>query len=189
VSVTTSSQTRPGEYLAGTWNIDPIHSYIGFVIKHLMVNKIRGQFEHVSGQITTGDRLEDSTVSATVDVASIHTNNEQRNEHLRSPDFFDAARYPTIAFTSERFRLEGETLFVDGTLEMHGVAKDVTLQSGPPAFGGPGPEGTLVVGFSATGSISRSDFGLGFNVPMQSGGFMLGEEVQFVLEIEATLKG
>lgn len=183
------SEPQPGQYLAGTWAIDPIHSYIGFVIRHLMVNKIRGQFEQVTGEIITGERIEDSAVNATVDVASIHTNNEQRNEHLRSADFFDENQYPTIAFTSTRFHREGDTLLVDGTLTMHGVAIAITLSSGLPEFGGPGPEGKLVVGFSATGSINRSEFGLGFNVPMHRGGFMLGEEVQLVLEIEATLKG
>jgi polyisoprenoid-binding protein YceI len=165
MSASPASPAQSQEYLPGTWTIDPIHSYIGFVIRHVMVSKIRGQFEHVTGEIVIGERIEDTVVTATIDVASIHTNDEQRNEHLRSADFFDVEHHPTIGFTSKRFRRTDDALLVDGAFTMHGVTKDITLSATPPAFGGPGPDGSLVVGFSATGSINRDDFGLGFNVP------------------------
>jgi len=184
-----SSPSRSSDYIAGTWTIDPVHSYIGFVIRHLMVSKVRGQFEHVTGEIVTGERIEDSAVTATVDVASIHTNNAQRDEHLRSGDFFDAEHHPTITFASKRFHADGETLAVDGAFTLHGVTKDITLTGTPPVFGGPSPQGAILVGFSATGSITRSDFGLDFNLPMEGGGVMLGEQVQLVLEVEAALNG
>jgi polyisoprenoid-binding protein YceI len=189
MSVSLSSPAQSEGYLSGTWTIDPIHSYVGFVIKHLMAVRIRGQFEQVTGEIVTAERIEDSTVNATIDVASIHTNNEQRNEHLRSADFFDVEQHPTIAFASTRFRRAEDALLVDGAFTMHGVTKDITLTAALPAFGGPGPDGSLVVGFSATGSVNRSNFDLDFNIPMQGGGMALGDEVQLVLEIEATLNG
>lgn len=184
MSVSQVATVSSEPYLPGNWTIDPIHSYVGFSIKHLMAIRIRGQFD-VTGEILVGERIEDSVVNASVDVGSIHTNNEQRNELLRA-ELFDVRHHPRIDFVSTGFHETDDTLLVDGDLTMVGVTKGITLAAAPPAFEGPNPEGVMVIDLSARGSINRTDFGLDFNHPTL-GGLMLGEQVGLVLEIEALL--
>lgn len=175
----------PG-YVAGRWAIDPVHSYVGFVVKHMMVSKVRGRFADVQGEIVTAANPLDSTVTATVQAASIDTNNSMRDDHIRSADFFDAANHPTLTFTSTGVRHEDGEFFIDGNLTIRGVTRPVTLAVETPEFG-PNPYGGTKAGFSASTEINRNEFGVSYNGPIPGGGLALGERVQVVLEIEADL--
>ncbi len=175
----------PG-HVAGAWTIDTVHTHIGFVIKHMMVSKVRGQFTRFDGQITTSDNPLDGTVTVTIDVDSIDTNNDMRDDHIRSADFFDAANHPTITFVSTALRARGERFFVDGDLTIRGVTRQVTLHAEAPEFGPDGRGGTKA-GFSATAELNRHDFGVSYNGPIPGGGVALGDKVQIVLEVEADL--
>jgi polyisoprenoid-binding protein YceI len=182
----TSSTQIPG-YVAGTWTIDPVHTHIGFVIKHMMVSKVRGNFGTFSGQIVTAENPTDSTVSVTIDAASINTNNSMRDDHIRSADFFEVENHPNLTFASTAVRAEDGEYFIDGDLTIRGTTQKVTLTVETPEFG-PGPQGGTKAGFSATTEINRSDFGVSYNGPIPGGGVALGEKVQIVLEVEADLK-
>jgi polyisoprenoid-binding protein YceI len=175
----------PG-YTAGTWTIDPVHSHVGFVIKHLMVSKVRGRFTGFSGTITTAEDPAASTVAVTIDATSIDTDNGMRDDHVRSADFFDAENHPTLAFSSTGIRHEEGEYFIDGELTIRGTTRPVTLTLETPAFG-PSPQGGTKAGFSATTEINRIDFGVSYNGPIPGGGVALGEKVQIVLDVEADL--
>ncbi|CAN5488540.1 hypothetical protein BH09ACT12_BH09ACT12_12970 [soil metagenome] len=176
----------PG-WTAGTWTIDPVHSHVGFVIKHMMVSKVRGHFETFSGTITTGESLADSGVDVTIEAASINTNNSMRDEHVRTADFFDAASYRHLTFVSTGVRVESGEILVYGDLTIRGITRPITLVVETPEFG-PGPvDGAMKAGFSATAEIERGDFGVSYNGPIPGGGMALGDKVQIVLDIEADL--
>lgn len=183
--MTTAELQIPG-YVAGTWTIDPVHSHVGFVIKHMMVSKVRGHFATFSGQIvTTPDPLQ-SSVSATIDATSIDTANSMRDDHIRSADFFDAENHPTLGFSSTGIRYQDGEFLIDGNLTIRGVTKPVTLTAETPEFG-PNPMGGTKAGFSASTEITRTDFGVSYNGPIPGGGVALAEKVQIVLDIEADL--
>ncbi len=182
----TAATQIPG-YIAGTWDIDPVHSDVSFTVRHMMVSKVRGRFATFSGEITTGEDITASTVTATIDATSIDTNNEQRNGHIRSADFFEVETYPTWTFTTTGVRADGEDLAVTGDLTIKGVTRPVELAVeiggfGPDAFGG------TRVGFTATTSINRSDFGVDISMPLDGGGVVVSEKVQITLEIEGVLR-
>lgn len=178
--MTTATAEIPG-YTTGTWTIDPVHSDVSFTVRHLGVAKVRGAFENFSGEIVLGDDLADSSVSAEVDLASINTKNEQRDEHVRSGDFLDVANHPTMTFRSTGIRAEDGELKVDGELSLCGNTKTVTLDVEVNGFA-EGPDGTPVAGFSASGSIDRTEFGVGGPNPM------VANKIQLALEIEAIKK-
>jgi polyisoprenoid-binding protein YceI len=182
----TATELQIPGYLAGTWTIDPIHSHVGFVIKHMMVSKVRGRFAGFTGEITTAENPLDSRVTATIDATSIDTNNTMRDDHVRSADFFDAENHPTLTFASTGIRYHDGEYLIDGDLTIRGITKPVTLAVEPPEFG-PNPQGGTKSGFSATAEISRNDFGVSYNGPIPGGGLALGEKVQIVLEVEADL--
>lgn len=184
-STTVQVPPIPG-YVAGTWTIDPVHTHIGFVIKHMMVSKVRGQFTTFSGQIVTADNPLDSSANATIEVASIDTNNDMRDNHIRSADFFDAEHHPTMTFTSTGVRYENDQFYIDGDLTIRGTTRPVTLTVEEFGFG-PNPQGGTKAGFSANTEINRSDFGVSYNGPIPGGGVALGEAVQIVLDVEADL--
>jgi polyisoprenoid-binding protein YceI len=186
MSVSTKSTPIPG-YIAGTWDIDPAHSEVGFSVRHMMVSKVRGRFGAFEGQITTGEDHLASSVSATVDLASIDTNEETRDNHLRSPDFLDVDNYKTMSFTSTAVKPEGEGYLVEGELSLHGVTRPVTLDLEPNGFG-PDAFGGTRAGFSATTEINRKDFGITFQMPLDGGGVVVGDKIQITLEIEAVLR-
>ena len=174
-------------YTAGTWDIDPVHSDVSFSVRHMMVSKVRGRFGEFSGQIVTGEDITGSSVQATIDATSIDTNNEQRDNHIRSADFFDVANHPTWTFTSTGVRVDDGDLFLDGELTIKGVTRPVTLTLqaegfGPDAFGG------TRAGFSAATTINRNDFGVDIAMPLDGGGVVVGEKVTITLEIEAVLR-
>jgi len=168
---------------AGTWAIDPVHSTIGFSVRHLMVSKVRGSFDQFSGVITVG---EDGTASVTaeIDVNSINTRNEQRDAHLKNADFFDAENHPTATFTSTGVRADGDRYALDGEFTLKGVTRPVTLDL---EFNGvnPGMGHGEVAGFDATVVLNRKDFGLDLDMPLETGGTVIGDKVTITLEIEA----
>lgn len=183
----------PG-YVAGTWTIDPAHSGVGFTIRHLMVSKVRGRFGTFEGTIVTGDDVLDSAVTATIDLASIDTGNGQRDEHVRSADFLDVATYPTMTYRSTGVRPDGEDFVLDGELTLRGITRNVPLKLeiggfGPDPFREDDPFKGARAGFTATGEISRLEFGVGDTTKIPGGnGLGLSEKVQIVLEIEAVLQ-
>jgi polyisoprenoid-binding protein YceI len=175
----------PG-YIAGTWDLDPVHSTIGFVARHLMVSKVRGQFTSFEAQIVTAPNPLDSTATATIDLSSVDTGNEMRDNDLRSTNFFDVATHPKMTFASTGIRADGDALLVDGDLTIRGVTKPVTLAVDVNGFG-PDPYGGTRAGFSAIGEIDRTDFGVSFNAPVP-GGVMVSERIQIEIEAEAVLR-
>ncbi len=182
----TSTELQTPGYVVGTWTVDPVHSYIGFVIKHLMVAKVRGRFTSFTGEITTAPNLLDSAVTASIDVTSVDTTNSTRDDHIRSADFFDAEHHRAMTFASSGIRHDGGRYYIDGDLTIRGVTKRVTLAVEPPEFGVDAFDG-VKAGFSATAEINRTDFGVSYNGPIPGGGMTLGERIQIVLEIEADL--
>jgi polyisoprenoid-binding protein YceI len=176
----------PG-YVAGTWSIDPVHSEVGFSVRHMMVSKVRGRFTSFSGQIVTGDDILDSSVAAEIDMSSIATGNEQRDAHIRSADFFEVETYPAMTYRSTGVRRHGDGYILDGKLTLKGVTKDVPLALEINGFG-PDPYGGTRAGFSATAEINRRDFGVNFNAVMETGGTVVSDKVTIQLEIQAVLQ-
>jgi polyisoprenoid-binding protein YceI len=179
----------PG-YVAGTWDIDAVHSEVAFTVRHMMVSKVRGRFDKFEGRIVTGEKPEDSTVTASVDLSSINTNQEQRDAHIRSADFFEVETYPTMNFASTGIRnLDGDGFLLDGNLTLKGVTRPVTFEAelngiGPDAYGG------TRIGFSAIAEINRKDFNVSFDgpIPGTSGGVVVSDKVTVNLEIEGVLQ-
>jgi polyisoprenoid-binding protein YceI len=183
----TDVQGIPG-YVAGRWALDQAHSSVSFSVRHLMVSKVRGQFDVFDGEIVTGADPLASSVSATVDLSSIDTGNADRDAHIRSADFFDVDQYPTLSFRSTGVRADGDDFLVDGELTLHGVTRPVTLGLEVNGFQHASPFGDVRAGFSATGEISRKDYGIDINMPLEGGGVVVGDKVQIALEIEAILQ-
>jgi polyisoprenoid-binding protein YceI len=169
-----------------TWNIDPVHTVAEFKVKHLMISNVKGQFTGVSGALTLNDSdLTLSRVEAVIDAASINTREPQRDTHLRSADFFDVEKYPTLSFKSTHVsrNADGE-LQVAGSLTIHGVTRSVTFEVEGPTPPMKDPWGNTRVGLSATTKINRKDFGLTWSPVLETGGLMVGEEVTLTLEVE-----
>lgn len=175
----------PG-YVAGTWDVDPIHSHIGFAARHLMVSKIRGHFTKFEAQIITAENPLESSVTATIDMASADTGNEMRDNDLRSERFFDVANHPTMTFRSTGIRRDGDDFVVDGELTVKGATRPVSLSVEVNGFG-QDPYGGTRAGFSASGEIDRTDFGISFNAPIP-GGVMVSEKIKIEIEAEAVLR-
>jgi polyisoprenoid-binding protein YceI len=178
----------PG-YIAGTWAIDPVHSEVSFVVRHMAVSKVRGRFDKFEGTIVTGEDPLASSVNATIDATSISTGQEQRDAHIRSADFFHIEEYPTFTFTSTGVKPNGDDFLVDGDMTIRGATKPVTFKLelggfGPDAFGG------TRAGFSASTEINRHDFGVSFNGPIPGvpGGVIVSDKVTIHLEIEGVLQ-
>jgi polyisoprenoid-binding protein YceI len=175
----------PG-YVAGTYTIDPGHSDVAFTVRHLMVSKVRGHFTRFQGELTlTPDPLA-SQVTATIELSSIDTNNPQRDDDLRSANFFGTDTYPTMTFRSTGIRHSDDGFDVDGELTLHGVTRQVPLTLDVNGFTRD-PYGGTRAGFSATTELNRADFGISTNIPMDGGGVVIGDRIQVFLEIEAIL--
>jgi polyisoprenoid-binding protein YceI len=175
----------PG-YVAGTWAIDPVHSEVSFVVRHMMVSKVRGRFDKFEGTITTAPDPLQSSVNATVDLSSVNTGEPNRDNHIRSADFFEVESHPTMTFRSTGVRHDGGDFLVDGDLTIRGTTKPVTLKLeingfGPDAYGG------TRAGFSATTEINRSEWGVSYNGPIPGGGVAVSEKVTINLEVEGVL--
>lgn len=178
--------TIPG-YIVGTWSIDPVHSELGFTVRHMMVSKVRGKFERFEGTIVTADNSLESITTATVDMSSITTGNEQRDTHLRSEDFFDADKHPQMTYRSTGIRPQGDHFLVDGELTIRGITKPITLTVEANGFG-PDDYGGIRAGFSASGELNRRDFGVNWNAALEGGGVVVSDTVQLNIEIEAVLQ-
>ena len=181
----TEAQTIPG-YAAGTWTIDPVHSAVGLSVRHMMISKVRGKCGVFSGDIVTGESPLDSSVTATIDLSSIDTGNEDRDNHLRSADFFEVDAHKAMTFRSTRVRRDGEDYMVDGELTLKSITKPISLRLELGGFG-PDPFGGTRAGFTAIGELKRSDFGVDFNAVLEAGGVVVGDRVDIYLEIEAVL--
>lgn len=176
----------PG-YRVGTWVVDPTHTEVGFSVRHLAISKVKGKFEKFEATFETAENPLDSKVTASVEVASINTNESTRDGHLRTGDFFAADEFPNLTFVSTAVREEGGKFFVDGELTMRGVTKPVTFDF---EFGGFGEDGygNYKAGFTATGVVKREDFGLTWNAPLEKGGLLLGSDVTITLDVQAALQ-
>jgi polyisoprenoid-binding protein YceI len=168
----------------GTWTVDPRHSTVGSVAKHLMITKVRGRFNDVEGTITIAPNPLDSKVEATVNLASVSTGDAQRDEHLVSPDFFDVERYPTMTFTTTAVKEDGSDYRLFGDLTVHGVTRAVDFDL---EFEGvtTDPWGGTRASFSAEADINRRDFGLEWNTVLETGGLLVSDKVKVQLDIQA----
>jgi polyisoprenoid-binding protein YceI len=184
--MSTSTVEIPG-LVAGTWTIDPTHSEVGFTVRHLMVSKVRGSFKTFEGTITVADNPVDSQVEARIDATSIDTRDENRDNHLRSSDFFDVEQHPQITFVSTAVRPAGRDYAVTGDLTIHGVTRSVELALEFNGVSGD-PWGGVRSGFSASTEISRADFGIEFNMALDGGGVVVGDKIKIAIEIEAVLQ-
>ncbi len=186
--MTNATDIHP-DYIVGTWKLDPTHSEISFSVKHLMITKVRGIFGTFDVTIVTAENPAESTVEATIDIASVNTGVEARDNHLRASDFFLVEEYPTMTFTSTSF--EGDfaagDFTVAGELTLRGVTKPIVLKG---EVGGVMQDsyGNTKAGASATTKINRQDFGVSFNAPLEAGGVTLGDEVTITLDLQVVLQ-
>ncbi|PJJ63400.1 YceI family protein [Compostimonas suwonensis] len=176
----------PG-YIAGTWTIDKAHSEVSFTVRHLMISKVRGTFKDFDATFVTAENPLESSVTAKALVASVDTNEPNRDGHLRTGDFFDAENHPTIEFVSTGARHDDGDFLVDGDLTIRGVTKPVTFDFEFGGFGGD-PYGNTKAGATATTVINREDFGLNYNAALETGGVLLGDKVTITLELQALLE-
>lgn len=175
----------PG-YIAGTWDFDPAHTHVGFVVRHLVVTKVRGRFENVEGHIVTAENPLDSTVEVSVDLNSVNTNNETRDNHLRSADFFEVETFPRMTFRSTGIRSDGEDFYLDGELTIKDVTRPVSLAFELAGFSAD-PWGGTRLGGSAHGEINRKDFNVNFE-GIQNGLAVVADKIELVLDVEAALR-
>lgn len=168
-----------------TWNLDPAHSNAQFSVRHLMISNVKGEFTKVSGTVSLDPaRPETLAAEATIDVSTINTREPDRDAHLKSADFFDVAKYPTIAFKSKSAAKSSGGLKLTGDLTIHGVTRGVTLDVEGPTPPLKDPWGFTRVGASATTRINRKDFGLTWNQALETGGFVVGDEIKITLDVE-----
>ncbi len=179
----TATQTATG---VTTWKIDPAHTQVEFAVKHMMITTVKGRFSDVTGEIQHNDAatFPNSKVTIEINVASIDTREPQRDQHLRSADFFDVDKYPKITFRSTKIDGAVEGFKLTGDLTIHGVTRPLTLDV---TYEGRGkdPWGGERIGFSGTGKIKRGDFGLTWNAALETGGFLVGDDVKLSVDIEA----
>jgi polyisoprenoid-binding protein YceI len=171
---------------AATYTIDPAHSGAHFKVRHMMITNVRGEFSKVSGAVKFDPaNPAASSITADIDVNSISTREPDRDKHLKSADFFDAANYPTIRFQSKQVEPEGTGRYrVTGDLTIRGVTREVVLRVEGPTAEAKDPWGNLRRGAEATAKINRKDFGLTWNQALEAGGVLVGDEVEISLEIE-----
>jgi len=184
--MTSITDTHP-TYVAGTWALDPMHSEVTFSVKHLAISKVRGTFERFTATIVTAEDPTKSTVDASIEIASVNTNQKERDNHLRTNDFFKADEFPNITFVSTNVVLDGDDITVVGDLSLRGVTKSVTLAG---EFGGIVTDGygQTKAGFTASTRINRHDFGVSWNAALEAGGFTLGDDVTINFELQFTLQ-
>jgi polyisoprenoid-binding protein YceI len=170
-----------------TWNFDPAHTTAEFKVRHMMISNVKGQFRPVTGVVTLDESdVSKSHVESSVAAASIDTREPDRDAHLKSADFFDVEKYPTLTFVSTRMTRLGEgELEVEGDFTIHGVTRKVTFFVDSPLLPAKDPWGNTRMGFTATTKISRKDFGLTWNTALETGGFLVGDEVSITMDVEA----
>jgi polyisoprenoid-binding protein YceI len=166
------------------WNIDGSHSTAEFSVRHLMITNVKGRFGTLSGTVDYDvEKPEASQIDVTIDATSIDTRDEKRDAHLRSPDFFDAEKFPTITFKSTSVEKTDDGFAATGDLTIHGVTKPVTLEVEGPSAPSKDPWGNTRIGASATAKINRKDFGLNWNAALETGGVLVGEQVKISIEV------
>ena len=180
-----SAQATP-QTATSTWNIDPVHSAAEFKVKHMMISNVKGHFTGLKGILTLDETdVTKSRVEGTIDVSTITTREPQRDAHLRSAEFFDVEKFPTMSFKSKLITREGDgELAVSGDLTIHGVTREVEFTVEGPTPPGKDPWGNTRLGASATTKISRKDFGLNYNAALETGGILIGDEVTITVEVE-----
>jgi polyisoprenoid-binding protein YceI len=171
----------------GVWRVDPAHSKVGFAVKHMGVATVRGEFGEFEGSLEIGDDIASAKAGGSVQAASVDTNQEPRDEHLRSADFFEVEKFPELTFTSTKIeQVDEETVKITGDLTMHGETHPIELEA---ELGGveTGPEGETRTGLEVTGQLSRSDWGMKFNAALGSGNVVVSDKVKLTLDIAAVL--
>jgi len=168
-----------------TYQIDPAHSTAHFTVRHMMITNVRGAFSKVTGTVIYDpENLAASSVDVSIDVASIETHEPQRDAHLKSPDFLDAEKFPAITYRSKKVESVGEgELKVTGDLTIHGTSKEIVLKVEGPTPEGKDPWGNVRIGASGAAKIKRSEFGLTWNAALETGGFLVGDDVKIELEV------
>lgn len=170
------------------WDLDAAHSTAQFSVRHMMVSNVRGEIKVTSGKLQYDPKAPERTVlEATLDATSVDTREAKRDEHLKSADFLETERFPTIMFKSKSVKKDGKRLDVKGELTIHGVTKEVTLLVDEVHGPTKDPWGGTRLGATATTKINRKEFGLGWNVALEAGGILVGEEISITLEGEFTL--
>ena len=184
--MTTTVATPETTTATSTWNIDPAHSVVEFKVKHMMISNVKGQFSGIKGSLIYNEHaVTDSRVEVMIDAASISTQEPQRDAHLKSADFFDVEKFPTLSFKSTKVTRAGDgELKVAGDLTLHGVTRPVVLAVEGPTPPAKDPWGNSRIAVSATTKINRKDFGLTYNAALETGGILVGEEVTIALEIQ-----
>jgi polyisoprenoid-binding protein YceI len=172
--------------MTSTWKIDPVHSVAEFKIRHMMISNVKGQFTAVAGVATLDEAdVTKSRIEASVDAASVNTRDTQRDAHLKSADFFDVEKFPTLSFKSTHVNRTGDgELAVTGDLTIHGVTREVVFAVEGPTPPAKDPWGNTRVGLSATTKISRKDYGLTWNAGLETGGILVGDDVTVTLDVE-----
>jgi polyisoprenoid-binding protein YceI len=170
----------------GTWVVDTAHSKVGFSVKHMGISTVRGEFTEFEGGLEIGEDLASTTIRGTVKAASIDTSEDQRDEHLRSPDFFEAEAHPDLSFESTRIEaIDDETFRITGDLSLRGVTNELTLTAEMNGIEAD-PNGGERVGLEVTGQLSRGDYGMKFNQALGSGNMLVSDKVKLTLDIAAT---
>ncbi|MFS4459157.1 YceI family protein [Bdellovibrio sp. HCB2-146] len=172
-----------------TFTIDSAHSSANFSIKHMMIAKVHGGFEKVSGTLLLDSQdITKSSIEASIEAASINTREPQRDAHLKSADFFDIEKYPTLNFKSKKVEQDGDDLKVTGDLTIHGVTKEVVFEVEGPTAEMKDPYGNIKIGLSAKTKIKRKDFGLSWNAALEAGGVLVGDDVAISLDVQFAKK-
>jgi polyisoprenoid-binding protein YceI len=181
----TQESAQPAKQTS-TWNIDPVHTVAEFKVRHMMIANVKGHFSKITGVLTLDESdVTNSRVEASIEAASIETRDADRDGHLKSADFLDVEKYPTLTFRSERVRqIENGQLSVEGDLTVHGVTRKVTFDVEGPTPPAKDPWGNTRVAISANTKINRKDFGLTWNAALETGGILVGDEVRISLEAE-----
>lgn len=184
--MTTNLATR-ADFRAGTWTLDPAHSELSFSVRHLAISKVRGVFKTFDVTVVVPEDADGITVTATVDVSSVDTGQDARDNHLRTSDFFLVEEHPTMTFTSTDITVDGDDFTLTGDLSLRGVTKSVTLKG---EFNGITADayGNVKAGASATTKINRTEFGVNWNAALEAGGFTLGDDVTISVELQLALQ-
>jgi polyisoprenoid-binding protein YceI len=186
-ALNTSTVAAPAATTPGTdWKIDPVHSHAEFKVKHMMISNVKGEFKGIAGTLNLDNSDPTrSSVQVSIDAATISSGDAQRDGHLKSADFFNVEEFPTLTFKSTRVtKANGGALAVAGDLAIRGVSRNVVLQVEGPSAPMKDPWGNTRIGLSATTQISRKDFGLSWNAALETGGFLVGDDVKLTLDVQ-----
>ncbi len=181
-----SAVAAPEVTATTTWNIDPVHSNAQFKVKHMMISNVKGEFTTITGKLElNGSDISKSRVEASIDAGSINTREAQRDAHLKSADFLDVEKFPSLTFKSARIsKMSVDEIAVEGDLSIHGVTRNVVFDVEGPSAPIKDPWGNTRIGVSAKTTINRKDFGLTWNAALETGGIVVGEEVHITLDVE-----